>query len=147
MRVIAFGAEATGVIAIGQLATGVIAIGQVATGVIAIGQLSRGVIAFGQLSVGVVTGGQLSAGLAWAAGLGVGGTAGPGLVLGLAGRLRVHPYVEFRRASARGALPTVMRVLAGLALAALVWFVAVGPLLHELTRVGGVFRSPPPVLR
>jgi hypothetical protein len=147
VRVIAFGAEAKGIVAIGQLATGVVAIGQVATGVIAIGQLSRGVVAFGQLSVGIVTGGQLSAGLAWAGGLGVGGSAGPGLILGLAGRLRVHPYVEFRRARVRGKVSIVMRVVAGLALAALVWFVAVGPLLHELTRVGGVFRSPPPVLR
>jgi hypothetical protein len=147
MRVIAFGAEAKGIIAIGQVATGVVAIGQLATGVIAIGQLSRGVVAFGQLSVGVVTGGQLSAGLAWSGGLGVGGTAGPGLVLGLAGRLRVRPYIEFRRAAVRGKISIAWRVLAGLALAALVWFVAVGPLLHELTRVGGVFRSPPPVLR
>jgi hypothetical protein len=147
VRVIAFGAEATGIVAIGQIATGVVAIGQLATGVIAVGQLSRGVIAFGQLSLGIVTGGQLSAGVAWAGGLGVGGTAGPGLVFGLAGRLRVRPHVQFERARPRGAPSIVGRTLAGLALAALVWFVVIGPLLHDLTRVGGVFRSPPPVLR
>ena len=147
MRVIAFGAEPTGFIAIGQVATGVIAIGQMATGVIAIGQLSRGVVAFGQLSLGIVTGGQLSAGVAWSAGIGVGATAGPGLVLGLWGRLRVRPRIQFERAHVRGSAGVVARALVGLALVALVWFVALGPLLHELTRVGGVFRAPPHVLR
>ena len=147
MRVIAFGAEATGVVAIGQVATGVIAIGQLATGVIAIGQLSRGVIAFGQLSVGVVTAGQLSAGVAWAGGIGMGGTAGPGLVFGLLGRLRLRPHVQFQRARAGSTPAMIGRLLLGLALAALVGFVAIGPLLHDLTRVGGVFRAPPHVLR
>jgi hypothetical protein len=147
VRLIAFGAEATGVIAIGQVATGVIAIGQLATGVVAIGQLSRGVLAFGQLSLGMVTAGQLSAGVAWSGGIGVGGTAGPGLVFGLAGRLRVRPRLQFERARMRGGPAIVLRAAIGLALAALVWFVAIGPLLHDLTRVGGVFRAPPHVLR
>jgi hypothetical protein len=135
------------VIAIGQLATGVIAIGQVATGVIAIGQLSRGVLAFGQLSLGIVTAGQLSAGVAWSGGIGVGGTAGPGLVFGLAGRLRVRPRLQFESSRARSAPWIVFRAVVGLALVVLVWFVAIGPLLHDLTRVGGVFRAPPHVLR
>ena len=147
MRLIAFGAEATGVIAIGQVATGVIAIGQVATGVIAIGQLSRGVLAFGQLSLGIVTAGQLSVGVAWAGGIGVGGTAGPGLVFGLMGRLRVSPHVEFDRERVRLMRGTFVRAVLVLAVAALVWFVAIDPLVHDLTRVGGVFRSPPHVLR
>ena len=148
MRVISFGAEANGFIAIGQLATGVIAIGQLATGVVAIGQLSRGVFAVGQLSVGVVSLGQLSAGLAWAGGMvGIGGTAGPGLVLGLLGRLRLRPRVQFERARPHRTLSIVLRAFVGVGLVALVWFVALGPLLHELTRVGGVFRSPPRVLR
>ena len=147
MRLIAFGAESTGVIAIGQLATGVIAIGQLATGVIAIGQLSRGVFAFGQLSLGIVTAGQLSLGVAWSAGIGVGGTAGPGLVFGLIGRLRVRPHVQFEPSPVRGRWRVVFRAVVGLAVAALVWFVAIDPLVHDLTRVGGVFRSPPHVLR
>jgi hypothetical protein len=147
VRVISFGADSTGFIAIGQLATGFIAIGQVATGVIAVGQLSRGVVAIGQLSLGVVTVGQLSAGAAWAGGIGVGGTAGPGLVFGLLGRLRVRPHVQFERAPVRHPKGVVVRSLVGAGLLALVWFVALGPLLHDLTRVGGVFRSPPRVLR
>lgn len=147
MRVISFGAEAKGFIAIGQLATGVIAIGQLATGVIAVGQLSRGVFAVGQLSLGVVTVGQLSAGVAWAGGIGVGGTAGPGLVFGLLGRLRIRPRVQFEPRGNRAPKSIVLRAIVGAGLLALVWFVALGPLLHELTRVGGVFRSPPRVLR
>jgi hypothetical protein len=147
VRLIAFGAEATGVIAIGQLATGVLAIGQLATGVIAIGQLSRGVVAFGQLSLGIVTAGQLSVGVAWAGGIGVGGTAGPGLVFGLMGRLRVRPHPQFERAQVPRTRGIFVRAVLGLAVAALVWFVAIDPLLHDLTRVGGVFRSPPHVLR
>ena len=147
MRVVDFGAEAKGFIAIGQLATGVVAIGQLATGVIAIGQLSRGVFAIGQLSLGVVTAGQLSGGLAWASGIGIGGTAGPGLVLGLLGRLRVRPRLRFEPAPKRRGVALALRALVGVGLVALVWFVALGPLLDELTRVGGVFRSPPPVLR
>ena len=148
MRAISFGAEAKGIIAIGQLATGVIAIGQLATGVVAIGQLSRGVFAVGQLSLGVVAFGQLSAGLAWAGGmLGVGGTAGPGVVFGLLGRLRVRPQWRFEPTDSRRTTSVVFRTFVGAALLALVWFVALGPLLHELTRVGGVFRSPPRVLR
>ena len=148
VRVISFGAEAKGFIAIGQLATGVIAIGQLATGVIAIGQLSRGVFAVGQLSLGVVTFGQLSAGLAWAGGmLGVGGTAGPGVVFGLLGRLRVRPRLRFERARDLSTLSIGLRAFVAVGVLALVWFVALGPLLHELTKVGGVFRSPPRVLR
>jgi hypothetical protein len=116
--------------------------------VIAIGQLSRGVFAVGQLAVGVVTIGQLSAGLAWAGGMvGVGGTSGPGLVLGLLGRLRLRPRLRFEAARNRSALSVVLRSLVGVGVLALVWFVALGPLLHELTKVGGVFRSPPHVLR
>jgi hypothetical protein len=68
-------------------------------------------------------------------------------VIGLLGRLRVRPRVQFQRARVGGAPAIVGRVVLGLALAALVWFVAIGPLLHELTRVGGVLRSPPHVLR
>ena len=148
MRVISFGAEAKGVIAIGQLATGVIAIGQLATGVIAIGQLSRGVFAVGQASLGVVSVGQLSAGLVWAGGMvGVGGTAGPGLVFGLLGRLRVRPPRRFEPARNRSRASVVLRSVVGVGVVALVWFVALGPLLDELTRLGGVFRSPPRVLR
>ena len=94
MRLIAFGADATGVIAIGQLATGVLAIGQLATGVIAIGQLSRGVVAFGQLSLGIVTAGQLSLGVACRR-YRDRGHGGAGLVFGLLGRLRVRESAEF----------------------------------------------------
>ncbi len=85
---VAVGQEATGIIAIGQLANGVIAIGQLATGVIAIGQLARGFLAIGMLAGGVFSVGMLSVGAVWATGMiGLAPLAGPGLVLGLFGRL------------------------------------------------------------
>jgi hypothetical protein len=79
--------------------------------------------------------------------VGVGGTAGPGLVFGLLGRLRVRPRLQFEPARNRSKVSIGLRAFVGLGVLALVWFVAVGPVLHELTRLGGVFRSPPPVLR
>src|SRR5258708_2955410 len=91
--IFAFGQLAAGVVAIGQVATGVVAIGQVATGqlatgVVAVGQLARGGIVGGQLALGLVSFGQISVGVCWSAGLlGIGGTSGPGLILGLFGRL------------------------------------------------------------
>jgi hypothetical protein len=85
--------------------------------------------------------------LAWAGGIGVGGTAGPGLVLGLLGRLRLRPRLQFERVQVRRRRAVAVRVLVGVGLVALVWFVVLAPLVHDLTRVGGVFRSPPRVLR
>lgn len=151
MRWVALGQDAVGVIAIGQQATGVIAVGQLATGVIAVGQLARGVIVVGQVAIGAAVFGQLVAGLAWAGGmLGIGALRGPGLAVGgLYGSL---PWSELRR----GRVGTVAwspnasrcwwRALVLAALILIVARLAVLPLLHELTRTGGVFGSPP-VLR
>jgi hypothetical protein len=85
---IAIGSNATGILAVGQLATGVVAVGQLATGVVAVGQLARGGIVVGQLALGLVSIGQVSVGVCWSSGLvGIGATSGPGLILGLFGRL------------------------------------------------------------
>ena len=128
--VFAFGQHATGIVAVGQEATGVIAIGQLATGVVAVGQLARGVIAVGQLALGLAAAGQVAVGVLWCAGIGVGGTAGPGLVFALFGRLRLRrliawvrrePWDSVRRPVAR--LAGGAAVLAGLAA---LWWVAAG---------------------
>jgi len=99
--IFAFGQDAHGVFAFGQRATGFVAVGQVATGVISIGQISRGCVAIGQGALGLVAVGQVAVGVLWAGGLGVGGTAGPGLVFGFFGRLRVRDvggrFYEFRK--------------------------------------------------
>ncbi len=149
----AVGQEATGVIAIGQQATGVIAIGQLATGVIAVGQLARGVIVIGQLAVGVVSFGQLAVGLGWVGGmLGAGAVRGPGLLVGgFYGRLGLGDLrrgrlnrVAWRE---RHEMTRPWRLLAMIVIAAVVVHVAVRPVVHELTRVGGILRDPPAALR
>jgi hypothetical protein len=100
--IFAVGQEAKGFIAIGQVATGFIAIGQIATGFIAIGQLARGVIAVGQLAVGVVAIGMVAVGVLWCSALvGVAGSAGPGFVYGLLGRVRMRHWARRVLAFAR----------------------------------------------
>ena len=144
MRFFAVGQDAVGVIAIGQQATGVIAIGQLATGVVAIGQLARGVVVFGQLAVGIVSVGMLSLGVAWCVGMvGVGATSGGGLV---ASPLGVVPFSAIRRLRPHFRPSLRHRPLLWLpviAIAAL-WFFAVDrPLVHELTRAGGILHDAP----
>lgn len=149
MRVFAAGQSPTGIIAIGQVPTGIIAIGQGATGVIAIGQLARGVVAVGQLALGVVAFGQLAVGLAWGGGmLAFGGLEGPTMLgLGAFGRLRLRSLRrlrlregEYRLRGGRGRW-----IVHGLWLGVLVlvWFAALDPLLHDITREGGIFRDAP----
>jgi hypothetical protein len=140
VKLFAIGQEAVGVIAIGQSATGIVAIGQLATGVVAIGQLARGVIVVGQLGLGIVAVGQLAVGVLWAGGMvGVAATSGPGLTVGLFGRLYLrrlfrrepgpafpHDRPSRRRVVVAGVLTVA---LAGL------WWVAAGQwLLDDLTR-------------
>jgi hypothetical protein len=135
--------------------TGVIAIGQGATGVIAIGQLARGIVAFGQLAIGLVAFGQVAAGAVWGGGmLAIGAVEGPSLLgTGLFGRLGFRALTRFRFGQFEPYRPTPRRralaVVIGLGVAALVWFVALAPLLHDLTREGGILRDPqgPRVLR
>lgn len=150
MRWFAVGQSPTGVVAIGQVPTGVIAIGQGATGVIAIGQLARGVIVFGQLTVGLIAFGQVSVGAVWSGGmLSIGGVGGPSLLgTGLFGRLGLRSLVRLRLGRFEAHRPAPRRraiaVAVWVVVAALVWFVALGPLLHDLTRVGGILRQAPP---
>lgn len=149
MRWVAVGQSPTGVIAIGQVPTGVVAIGQGATGVIAIGQLARGVVAVGQLAVGVVAFGQLAIGLAWGGGMvAYGGVGGPALLgtetfgtlpLRALLRCRVGAGAYRLRTGRRGWL-TIATWFAALAL---VWFVALHPLWHDLTRDGGILHDEP----
>jgi hypothetical protein len=148
MRLFAAGTQPVAVIAIGVNANGVIAIGPLACGVIAIGQLARGVLAIGQLSVGLLSVGQLAVSPLWVVGmLGVGATSGGGMLVAapfgdvpVTGILRGHP--RYRPSGPRWwAVPLVL-------LAAVLWWFAAGaPLLHHLTRVGGIFRQAPRVLR
>lgn len=153
MRVIDVGVQPVGLIAIGQLPTGVIAIGQGATGVVAVGQLARGVIVLGQLAIGVVALGQLAIGAAWAGGmLAVAPVGGPYMLgTGLFGAL---PFSALRRGRwsrfvTRRMTPMglAVRLVVLVAIAIAVWFIAIAPLLDDLTRVGGVFRDPPRELR
>jgi hypothetical protein len=147
MRVFAVGQSPTGVIAIGQIPTGVIAIGQGATGVIAIGQLARGMIAIGQLALGVIAFGQLSIGVLWSGGmLSVGALEGPTLLgAGLFGRWRLRDLrrLRFRSIERREGPRSWVRLAAFVAIGALVWFVALQPLLHDLLREGGILRDEP----
>ena len=137
----------------GSQATGVIAIGQQATGVIAIGQLARGVVVVGQLAAGVIAFGQLAIGLGWAGGMvGAGAVRGPGLLIdgfygelkfgdlrrGRLGRTTWRPRVERTRP---------WRSVAMIVITLIVMRVAVGPLIHELVRAGGILREPPAPLR
>lgn len=131
MKLIAFGAEPKGIIAVGQLATGVVAIGQLATGVIAIGQLARGVVVVGQLAVGVIAFGQASVALLYGGGMVgfVGLKATPSLaVWGVAGEAKLRrsgrrrPSVQWRGDWTAGR--TVVRGLALIVIAVLVWVVA-----------------------
>ena len=149
MRLVDFGVEPVGVVAIGANATGIIAIGQLATGVVAIGQLARGGIVFGQLALGIVTIGQLSIGLGWSAGqLGVAATSGPGIVLGLLGRLYANRLLgkEPGRAFDPVTLDQGRKAIAivGLAILAAVWWYGAGAwLVDAIVREGGIFRDPP----
>lgn len=142
-----------GFIAVGQGARGVIAIGQGASGVIAIGQLSRGVFAVGQLALGVFAFGQLAVGLVWAGGMvSVGGLRGPSLVgVGLFGTWpwRDLRRLRFRAIALRPGRPAWWRLVAMLAVAALVWFVGVQPVIHDIVKDGGILHpeQAPRVLR
>jgi hypothetical protein len=151
VRVLAVGAEPVGIIAIGANATGIIAIGQLATGVVAIGQLARGAIVLGQLALGLVAVGQLAVGVGWASGMvGLGGTSGPGLVLGLFGRLRLRRHrPQGRQLLAPAVTPARLAVAAALVLgvAVLWWYTAGRGLLDALTREGGILLDRPHVLR
>jgi hypothetical protein len=153
VRVIDFGLQPVGFVAIGQLPTGVIAIGHGATGVVAVGQLARGVIAFGQLSIGFVAFGQLAIGALWAGGmLAVAPVGGPYLLgTGLLGKLPLRALWHRRWSHyvARQMSPLGFGVRLGVALviAIVTWFVAIAPLLDDLTRDGGVFRDAPRELR
>jgi hypothetical protein len=148
VRAFAAGQSATGFVAVGQFATGVIAIGQGAQGVIAIGQLSRGVIAVGQLALGVVAFGQLAVGF-WSGGMvSLGVVRGPALFgAGTFARLGARDLVHLRWHRGRW-LPRrgTWRAVAGIVTAVVVVIVgrfAVEPVIHELTRVGGILRDPP----
>jgi hypothetical protein len=154
MKLIAFGTEPVGVIAIGASATGVIAIGALATGVVAIGQLARGGIVAGQLALGLVSIGQLSIGAGWSSGqLGIAATSGPGIVLGLFGRLYLWRLLD-RKAEVRWERPhrrtrksLAIRATLLVALIVLWWLAAGQPLMDAFTRVGGVFVDAPRPLR
>ncbi|MEA2687281.1 MAG: hypothetical protein QOE93_2476 [Actinomycetota bacterium] len=153
MRILDVGVEPVGVIAIGANATGVIAIGAMATGVVAVGQLARGGLVLGQLAIGLVSIGQLAVGVAWASGqVGIAATSGPGIVLGLFGRLYARNLLGRRpdprwwlRAQTPAAV--VVAVLVTVALAALWWFSTGTWLLHDLTRTGGILIDAPRPLR
>lgn len=152
MRVVDVGASPVGLIAIGANATGVIAVGQLATGVVAVGQLARGGLVVGQLSLGIATIGQLSLGVGWSAGMvGVGGTSGPGFVFGALGRLYLTRLGgKGGRAldnSPTSAFGWVVAIVTVVLVAALWWIAAGNSLVHDLTRQGGVLRSPPHVPR
>jgi hypothetical protein len=152
VRVVDVGVQPVGLIAVGANATGFIAVGQLATGVIAIGQLARGGIVIGQLSLGIITIGQLSLGVGWSAGMvGIGGTSGPGLIFGALGRLyltRLGGRHEHRLDNAPASAFGIVVALITLALLAALWWITAGnSLMHELTRQGGILRSPPHVLR
>ncbi len=143
--------QPVGVVAIGLMPTGVVAIGELATGVIAIGQLARGVVAVGQLALGLITIGQLAIGVLWACGqVGIAATSGPGLVLGLFGRLYARRLVGREPGPAWGGFRLLSRaqLVAGpvvvLLLAALWWFAAGAPLADALTRLDPVAVEEPP---
>jgi hypothetical protein len=153
VRVIDVGLQPVGFVAIGQLPTGVIAIGQGATGVVAIGQLARGVLVVGQLAIGLVALGQLAVGAIWAGGMvAIAPVGGPFLVgTGLFGALPLRALWHGRWSQyvARQMSPVGLgvRVLVVVLIAVTTWFVAIAPLLDDMTRVGGVFRDPPRQLR
>lgn len=150
---LAVGTSPVGIIAIGANATGIIAIGALATGVVAIGQLARGGIVLGQLALGLVSIGQLGVGVVWASGqVGIGGTSGPGLILGLFGRLRLLGRRSFD--GPRWDLPAFRRPrsiavrLVVLAAVVVLWWLAAGQwLADDLTRPGGILVDPPRRLR
>jgi hypothetical protein len=153
VRVIDVGVQPVGFVAIGQLPTGVIAIGQGATGVVAVGQLARGVIVIGQLAIGFVAFGQLAVAAVWAGGmLAVAPVGGPYLLgNGLFGKLPLSALVHGRwsQVVARQMSPVGLgvRLFVLLLIAIALWFIAIAPLLDDLTRVGGVFRDTPRRLR
>jgi len=157
VRIVAVGAEPVGVIAIGANATGIVAVGQLATGVVAVGQLARGGIVVGQLGIGLVAVAQLALGVGWSAGMvGLGATSGPGLIVGLFGRLyalRLGPGGRRRRGgpalapAGMSRTRLVVAVVLTLVLVALWWLAAGRWLLHDLTRPGGILVDRPHVLR
>lgn len=141
MRIVAVGVQPVGVVAIGLNATGVVAVGELATGVVAVGQLARGVVVFGQLAFGFVSIGQLAIGVVWACGqVGIAATSGPGMVLGLFGRLYARRLLggEPDPAWAGRHLLSRAQLVAGpvvvLLLAAAWWFAVGAPLVDSLTR-------------
>ena len=141
MRVVAVGVQPVGVVAIGLMPTGVVAIGELATGVVAVGQLARGVVVVGQLALGLVSFGQLAIGVVWACGqVGIAATSGPGLVLGLFGRLYARRLLGSEPGPAWAGRRLLEPGSAGggtdrrLVLAALWWFAVGAPLVDALTR-------------
>jgi hypothetical protein len=146
MKVFDVGVEPIGFIAIGVLPRGVVAIGPLATGVVAIGQVARGFIAIGQLAIGVVSIGQLSVGMWWSSGqLAMAPVAGPAM-LRLAPFGTARPFKWLRgdevwrqpgKEKRGGRL--LISILFVIALAVLVWFVAVMPVRDALFGTGGVF--------
>ncbi len=137
--------QPVGVVAIGLMPTGVVAVGELATGVVAIGQLARGVVVVGQLAVGVVSLGQLAIGVVWACGqVGIAATSGPGLVLGLFGRLFARRLLGREPGPAWAGLRNLSRAqlvvgpIVVVLLAGLWWFAVGAPLVDTLTRPGPV---------
>lgn len=147
MRWFDAGQFAEGFVAIGQGARGFIAIGQGASGVIAIGQLSRGVVAFGQLSLGVFAFGQLAVGLVWAGGMvSIAALRGPSLLgLGLFGSWawRDLRRLRFRAIERRDGRIGWWRYALFAAVAALVWFAGLQPVIHDLVKDGGILDPEP----
>jgi hypothetical protein len=146
MKVFDIGVEPVGFIAIGVVPRGVIAIGPLATGVVAIGQIARGFIAIGQLAIGVLSIGQLSVGMWWASGqLAMAPVGGPAM-LRLAPFGTAHPIRWIRGDEVwreAGRPKTGWRLAASaffvIAVAVLVWFVAVMPAREALFGTRGVF--------
>ncbi len=152
VRLFQAGTEPVAVIAIGAKATGVIAIGPYANGVLAIGQLAVGVVAIGQLSLGLLTIGQVAFSPVWAFGQLVVAPLSGGAMLPIAplGKVPISSvfkrrpkYVEGERSKWRTLFGGVLACCA----AAAWWFLAAAPLLDEMTRVGGMFRDAPRVLK
>ena len=151
---LAVGVQPVGVIAVGANAVGILAIGELETGVVAIGQLARGGLAIGQLALGVISVGQLAVGVGWATGqLGMAATSGAGIVFGPLGRVYALPLLGPRgerrwvRHPRAGPAWSGVAALVVLVLGALWWFAAGLPLLHELTRTGGILVDAPRPLR
>lgn len=152
MRMFQAGTEPVAVVAIGVKATGVVAIGPFANGVLAIGQLSVGVITVGQISLGLFAIGQMALSPIWAFGQLVIAPLSGGAMLALAplGRVPVASIVK-RRPRYIGGNRSKLRIALSIVLACTFavawWYAGAAPLLDAVTKVGGIFRSGPRVLK